>query len=170
VAHVAACRLVLAGGEVDRVLVVPTFKHPFAKELAPYEARVTMCEIAMRAIEGVEISRVEAELGGESRTLRTIEHLSATHADWHLRLVIGADILSETPKWYGFDAIARIAPPLVLGRVGVDAAAPPAVLPDVSSTEVRAAVARGDWEAAAALVPADVLAFIRERGLYGSAS
>jgi nicotinate-nucleotide adenylyltransferase len=169
IAHVAACRLVLAGGEVDRVLVVPAFKHPFAKELAPYEDRVTMCELAMGEVPGATVSRVEADLGGESRTLHTVEHLSAMHPDWRLRLVIGADILAETPKWFGFDAITTLAPPLVLGRAGVEApGAGPTVLPGVSSTSVRQAVARGAWDEAAKLVPGEVLTYIREKGLYGA--
>jgi nicotinate-nucleotide adenylyltransferase len=167
VGHVLACALVMAKGEVDRLLVVPTYEHPFAKPLAPYPDRVTMCELATGFMRGLEVSRVEADLGGESRTLRTLEHLVATHADWRLRLVIGADILAETPKWFGFEAIARLAPPLVLARAGFDApGAGPPLLPEVSSTAVRAAIARGDWTEVAERVPRSVLAFIQARRLY----
>ena len=167
VGHVLACALVMGKGEVDRLLVVPTYEHPFAKPLAPYDDRVAMCELATAFMRGLEVSRVEADLGGESRTLRTLEHLAATHADWRLRLVIGADILAETPKWFGFDAIARLAPPLVLARAGFDApGAGPPLLPEVSSTEVRAAIARGAWSEVEERVPRAVVALIRARGLY----
>jgi nicotinate-nucleotide adenylyltransferase len=167
VGHVLACALVMAKGQVDRLLVVPTYEHPFAKPLAPYADRVAMCELATGFMRGLEVSRVEAELGGESRTLRTLVHLAATHGDWRLRLVIGADILAETPKWFGFEAIAHLAPPLVLARAGFDApGAGPPLLPEVSSTAVRAAIARGDWGQVAERVPQSVLAFIRARGLY----
>ncbi|HEX3769227.1 MAG TPA: nicotinate-nicotinamide nucleotide adenylyltransferase, partial [Polyangiaceae bacterium] len=149
VAHVLACALVRSTEDVDAVLVVPTFQHPFAKMLAPFDDRVTMCELAMGWLPGVSVSRVEAELGGESRTLRTLETLSRQHPDWALRLVIGADILSEAPRWFGFDAIVKLAPPIVLGRRGVPGERgerhPPALLPEVSSTQVRAAIARGAW-------------------------
>ncbi len=169
VAHVLACALVLAVEDVDRVLVVPTYRHPFAKALAPYDDRVAMCELAVGGLTGVEVSRVEEELGGESRTLRTLEHLAAQHPEWGLRLVIGADILAETPKWFGFDAITRLAPPLVLARAGVDApGAGPPLLPDVSSTQVRAAIARGAWDEVEKLLPRRVLARVRETGLYGA--
>jgi nicotinate-nucleotide adenylyltransferase len=167
VGHVLACALVMAKGEVDRLLVVPAYEHPFAKPLAPYDDRVAMCELATGFMRGLEVSRVEEELGGESRTLRTLEHLVAAHADWRLRLVIGADILAEAPKWFGFDAIARLAPPLVLARAGVNApGAGPPLLPEVSSTKVRAAIARGAWSEVEELVPRPVLALIRARGLY----
>jgi len=169
VAHVMACALVRALHDVERVVVVPTFRHPFAKALAPYDDRVAMCDLAMSGLRDVEISRIEEELGGESRTLRTLEQLAARHGDWQMRLVIGADILAEVPKWFGFDAIARLAPPIVLGRAGVEAPdAGPALLPEVSSTRVREALGAGAWDEVAALVPRRVLAYIRSKGLYGA--
>jgi nicotinate-nucleotide adenylyltransferase len=169
VAHVLACALVLSVEEVDRVLVVPAYLHPFAKALAHFEDRAKMCELAMAWLPGVEVSRVEEELGGESRTLRTLESLSSAHPDWRMRLVIGADILAEAPRWYGFETIEKLAPPIVLGRAGVPApGAPAAILPEVSSTQVRAAIARRAWSEVEKLVPSAVLAHVRERGLYAA--
>jgi nicotinate-nucleotide adenylyltransferase len=114
----------------------------------------------------VEVSRVEEELGGESRTLRTLEHLRAVHPDWSLRLLIGGDLLAEAPRWYRFDAICALAPPLVVGRAGADAPGPASLLPAISSTEVRAKIAAGRWDELSSLVPRDVLALARARGLY----
>ena len=169
-AHVLAVTVVLARFEVSRMLVVPTFQHPFAKSLAPYDDRVRMCELAMGWLTRVEISRVEEELGGESRTLRTIEHLRRAHPGESLRLVMGADIVVESAKWYGFDRIAELAPPIVLGRVGVDyAGAPMAILPAISSTDVRAKIAEGRYEQVEELVPKDVLAYVKSRRIYGGA-
>jgi nicotinate-nucleotide adenylyltransferase len=166
-AHVLAVTVVLATEEIDHVLVVPAFKHPFAKALAPYDDRVAMCTLAMGWLPRVDVSRVEEELGGESRTLRTLEHLQAAHPDWSMRLLIGADLVLEAPRWFRFDAIQAIAPPLVVGRAGVETSgAPPPVLPAISSTDVRAKVAAGKWEELAHLVPRDVLALVRERRLY----
>ncbi len=167
VAHVLAVSVVLCTYDVDKVLVVPTYRHPFAKTLAPYEDRVRMSELAMGWLPKVEVSRVEEALGGESRTLRTLEHLRATEPTWQLRLVMGADLLAESHKWFGFEAISAIAPPLVLGRVGVDVpGAPVPVLPAISSTDVRAKIAANAWEDLAPIVPREVLAHIRSRGLY----
>ena len=172
VAHVLACALVLAVEDVERVLVVPTFRHPFAKPLAPYDDRVALCSLAFSGLPAVQVSRVEQELGGESRTLRTLEHLAATRGDWQLRLVVGADILAEAPRWHGFETIATLAPLIVLGRAGIGGGEPdragPALLPEVSSTKVRESIARGDWEQAGRLVPRSVLGLIRERGLYAA--
>src|SRR5580700_9701846 len=105
VGHVLACALVLSTEDVDRVLVVPAYKHAFAKALAPFDDRVTMCELALGWMPRVEVSRVEQELGGDSLTIRTLEHLAHAHPDWRLRLVIGADILAETSRWARFDDV-----------------------------------------------------------------
>jgi nicotinate-nucleotide adenylyltransferase len=170
-AHVLALTVVLTRFDVERILVVPTFRHPFAKSLAPYEDRVKMCELAMGFLPHVEVSRVEEELGGESRTLRTIEHLRTKYPNKPLRFIMGADLVVESSKWYGFDRIAALAPPIVLGRVGVDyPGAPAPVLPSISSTEVRAKLrgADADLGPIAELVPRTVIAYARERRLYAN--
>jgi nicotinate-nucleotide adenylyltransferase len=137
-----------------------------------------MARLALGWIPRVVVSGVEEELGGESLTLRTVEHLAATHPDWSLRLLVGSDVLADLPKWHRWDRIAELAPPLVLGRAGalaaradvtwVGAGGPPeeAILPRVSSTEIRAALVGKKLEAARALVPAAVLDHIQARGLY----
>lgn len=166
-AHVLALAVVLARFDVHRLLVVPTFQHPFAKALAPYEDRVKMCELAMGWLPNVEISRVEEELGGESRTLRTVEHLKTKFPDHPLRFIMGADLMVESAKWYAFDRIAQLAPPIVLGRVGIDyPGAPVPVLPAISSTEVRTKLASGDVASIAELVPRAVIEYASARRLY----
>lgn len=171
VAHVLACVLARKTGGVDRVLVVPTYRHAFAKALAPYETRVAMCRIAMGDLPGVEISRAEEELGGESRTLRLLEHLVRARPHDTFRLLVGADILLETHKWHRWSDVVALAPPLVLGRAGVvHPEAPPPVLPEVSSTTIRELLeARGKGPRdprLEALVPRDVLAYAEEHALY----
>jgi nicotinate-nucleotide adenylyltransferase len=168
-AHVLAATTVLATHAVDELLVVPTYQHPFAKQLASYDERVAMCVAAMAWLPGVVVSRVEEQLGGESKTLRTLTHLKAQHPDWDLRLVMGADLLAEAHKWFRFDEVKRLAPPIVLGRVGFTGeGAPFAILPNISSTEVRAKIGEGKWDELASLVPRAVLDHIREKGLYGN--
>jgi nicotinate-nucleotide adenylyltransferase len=168
-AHVLAATTVLATHEVDMLLVVPTFQHPFAKQLAPYDERVAMCELAMGWLPRVQISRVEEELGGESKTLRTLSHFKSQHPDWDLRLVMGADLLAEAHKWFRFDEVKKLAPPIVLGRVGfAGEGAPFAILPNISSTVVRSKIGEARWDELASLVPRAVLSRIREKGLYGN--
>lgn len=171
IAHVLAVTYALSVGGFDRVLVVPVYSHTFDKQLCPFEHRVRMCELAMGWLPGVEVSEVEASLETPSLTLRTLEHLSGAHPDYELRLMVGADVLGDTEKWYAFDRISKLAPPFVLGRVGVaHPGAPAPVVPDVSSTRVRELLSRrGAAEVDAELsrvVPRSVLAYVQQHRLY----
>ncbi len=165
VAHVLAVAYVLAAEPVDRVLVVPAWDHPLGKSLAAYEHRHVMCTLAFRDLRRVEVSTVERDMGTTSRTLYTLRALAARHPAWSMRLVVGADILDEKDKWFGWDEIVKLAPPIVLGRIGFPHdEAPVAVLPQVASREIRARLARGDDTVG--MVPHTVAAYAREHGLY----
>lgn len=164
VAHTLVAAYVLAAHEVDRVLVVPCFRHPFDKPLAPFEHRARMCEIAMRDLPQVEVSTIEAELGTTSRTLPMLEALHARHPDAQLRLVIGSDLVAETPTWHAFDRIRALAPPLVIPRAGHVADATEPALPAISSTEVRRRLREG--LPTTGLVDPEVAAYARAHALY----
>lgn len=167
IAHLFATVYVLSTADIDELLVVPVFIHPFDKPLAGFEHRLAMCQAAFGWVPGVTVSCVEQQLGGPSRTLRTLQHLQTTHPDWALRLIIGSDILHEAPRWSGFDRISAIAPPLVLPRP--EAAGERGLFPDVSSTRVRQLLGSGKFEEVRALLPAPVLRYIQHHGLYGAA-
>ncbi len=168
VAHVLAAAYVLACTDVDLCLVVPCYRHPFAKTLASFEDRLEMCRRAFGDLARVQISNVEEELGGESKTVRTLEYLQERHPHWRMRLVVGADVVHEMDRWTAPERVRELAPPFVLGRLGV--ASPPGyedaplVLPEVSSTAIRAALAVG--EKPAGLLPRRVAEYALERGLY----
>ena len=166
VAHQMVCLWVLETQPVDAVLMVPCFRHPFEKHLAPFVDRLAMCRLAAAPFgERVRVSEIEAEIGGESsRTLTTLEALAACHPGVGLRLVIGADILAERTKWWRWPEIERLAPPLVVGRAGYAGPGAEVELPPVSSTEIRARLGRR--EDPGGLLPRSVSAYIRARGLY----
>jgi nicotinate-nucleotide adenylyltransferase len=168
VAHVLAAAYVLACAEIDRLLVIPAYQHPFAKALTPFSDRLEMCRRAFGDLARVDISAVEEQLGGESRTVRTLEHLHEQHPDWRMRLIVGADVVHEMDRWWSPERVRELAPPIVLGRIGI---APPAgfedaprVLPEVSSTAIRTALAAGIPRDD--LLPRTVIDWIVQRGLY----
>ena len=163
VAHQMACLWVLETQPVEELLVVPTFRHPFEKQLAPFADRVEMCRLMAAALgPRVEVSGIEAELGGESsRTLHMLEALAERRPGVQLRLVVGTDILRETSKWYRWADIEALAPPIVVGRSGFGGTI---ALPDVSSTEIRARVASG--LPLDGMVPRAVLHYLETKGLY----
>jgi nicotinate-nucleotide adenylyltransferase len=171
VGHLLSAVYALALG-FERVLVVPVFEHAFGKQMATFEARVAMCHACFRGIEGVEVSELEATLGRPSYTVRTLERLTAEHPDWELRVLVGSDVLAETHAWHEFDRVQSLAPLFVLPRLGHEVEGlGPAVLPEVSSTEIRGLLTarHGSPEALRRLqrlVPRSVLEAAERFGLY----
>ena len=164
--HVLFVAYALCVAPIDRVLVVPTFQHPFGKPMAPFDDRVAMAELAFAVIRDVSVSRIEEELGGESYTIRTIEALRIQMPNASLRLLIGGDVLAETPRWREFERIASIAPPFVVGRSGADPIEDAPELAAISSTSVRARYAAAG--SVDRLVPRAVDAYVRAHALYGT--
>jgi len=165
VGHLLGVTYVLATQPVDEVLIVPAFEHPFGKAMAPYDHRLAMCQHTFADLRRVTVSEVERSLARPSRTLHMLQALAVQRPGASFRLVVGTDILRETHKWYAWDAITALAPPIVLGRVGhPHANALPFVLPELASRDVRASVAAG--RDVAALVASSVDEYIRSAGLY----
>ncbi len=172
--HVMLAAYALSVAPIDRLLVIPTFQHPFGKILAAYDHRLAMCEQAFEILARTTVSRVEQELGGNSYTVRTLEELAARMPGARFRLVVGADVLKDTSRWRAFERVKELAPPFVVGRDGearegatdrVPMGAPD--LPAISSTAVRVGYAGGGD--LGALVPRTVDAYVRAHGLYGVA-
>jgi nicotinate-nucleotide adenylyltransferase len=167
VAHLMAAYWTLATQDVREVWLLPSFVHPFGKDLVAFEDRVRMCELAARGVRGVAVCTAERELAGDplvGKTVRTLEHLVGKHPDTDFVLVIGADILPDTPKWYRWDRVTTLARVLVVGREGFPPVAGAPSFPAISSTEIRARIARG--EDVTGLVPRKVREYVEEKGLY----
>ncbi len=166
-AHVLAVAYLLTCTEHREVFVVPCFRHAFGKASAPFRDRLSLCRAAFRPFgRRVRVLDVEARLPTPSYTVQTLRHLAGAFPDRTFTLVIGADILPETPAWREWDEVARLARLLVLRREGFPD--PPGArgprFPAVSSTEVRQALASG--RDVSGVVPTSVLTILSERGLY----
>jgi nicotinate-nucleotide adenylyltransferase len=171
VAHLAVAAYVLGIGDFERVLVVPVLEHAFEKNLAPFAERLDLCRRCFADLPRVEVSGVEAELPRPSYTERLLERLKADRPDEPLRLILGSDVLPQTPRWHDFERVRALAPPFVITRPGFEAPElGPALMPDVSSTHVRELLARREQPDAARelewLVPKLVRRRIDERDLY----
>ena len=177
VAHQLVALYLLETQPIDEVWFVPTYAHPFGKDLASFEHRVAMCERAIVALgPRAKVSRAEEELARRpgfvaSRTLDLIDHLAAPGRE--LRLAIGTDILAETHKWHRWDDVVARAPLIVIGRTGhpvPDGSTVTGVtMPEISSTQIRALLAAGDRDQIRSLLPAEVLVYIAEHDLYRAA-
>ena len=165
IAHALAASAALCVHGIDRVLIAPAYAHAFSKRLCAFEHRLRMCELTFAHLRNVEISDIERELPAPNFTLYTLQALAARYPDVQLRLLIGADILTQAHAWHDFAAVERLAPPVVIERQGFPAHDPsqPA-LPGVSSSEIRRRLQAG--ESTRGWLNPDVQQYIQTHGLY----
>lgn len=162
--------LLLNDQSIERVVVMPCFLQS-GKNLTPFEHRLAMCREAFGWLPRLEVSSLEAELGGESITARTVRELIRRNPSWSLRFVIGSDLMARAPEWEGWDELIQLAYPLVVGRAGISpvgAGGPSPISPAVSSTVVREALGRAAYGEAERYIPRGVLSYIRENSLYAA--
>lgn len=166
--HLGLVDTALASGQLDRALLVPCLAHALGKAPASFEHRLAMCRLLVAGEPRAEVSDAERALATPGRTLELLGVLGERHPEAILRLVAGADIWFERDRWYRFDEVARLAPPLWVGRRGVPPIPEPTLPapPEVSSGDVRAALAAG--KRPEHLVPAAVLDYVAMHGLYGA--
>lgn len=166
------------------------------ESLVPAVHRLAMVRLAIAPFAGCELSCLETERAGVGYTIDTLRRLEEMFPTAERFLLLGADLLGELHLWREWQELVRHAHLCVLVRpggealLGASAAArflapfrvdPPTrlsvetqgrwgygVLPvapwDVSSTRVRQGLKNG--EDLSALVPAEVLAYIKEHRLY----
>ena len=168
--HILAAAWAVSAADIDALWIIPTWKHVFGKEHgAAFEERMAMCKLAFAPFRGVEVSDIERRLDGVSRTLDTLDALERENPDAVFRLLIGADVLPTTDRWYRWDEVVRIAPPLVIGRQGYPVPEGcPISIPNINSTDIRAGLAHA--ADVTGLVPSAVLEHIRAHGLYQDAT
>jgi nicotinate-nucleotide adenylyltransferase len=165
IAHTLLVSCALSAYGLERVLVVPAYAHAFGKQSSSFDDRLRMCELAFGELPRVEVCDVECQLPAPSYMVNTLEALAQRFPAVQLRLLIGADIVSETHAWHDFERIARIAAPIVFERQGYAAhdASQPA-LPQVSSSEIRRRIRTG--ESTTGWLSPSVAQYARARDLY----
>ena len=172
VCHVLLSVYLLETMDVDAVWWLPVHRHAFAKgsTLAPFPARLAMAEAASAAYPRIRVDDIERRLAPPSYTVDTIAALRAEHPDTDFSWLIGSDILPELHRWHRWEELRDLLRFVVIGRgEAVDPGALPEGrfvvrdfhLPDVSSTQVRAGLARGDD--VSALVPRPVRDWLADR-------
>lgn len=171
ICHTLASLWALQVHHLDEVWWIPTYQHAFAKDLASYEHRRRMCELATAPLAQVRIVDIERDLGGESRTIDTVRALQERYPTTRFALIVGADILEETHRWKNWDELMELVDLIVVGRAGFDGSDndPGLTLPDISSTTVRSILQSCEYERLHSWVPRAVLDYIAEHRLYSSA-
>lgn len=182
-AHVALAESALRHLALDEVRWIPVGQAwQKARELVAPEHRVAMVQAAIAYQPRFVLDRIEVDRVGPSFTVDTVRSLQSRHpevADWVL--IIGLDQLVNLPTWQGWeDLITRVT--LAVATRGSDPVRLPAALLErplrqvslpmaplaVSSTEIRARLARGERPETLVptLLPEGVARYIATHQLY----
>ncbi len=181
--HLHLARMAKQARSLDHVVFVPAARPPHkpGRYLASARDRVRMLELLLREEDDVSIWTIELERPGPNYTIDTLRALQRElGAETRVFLLLGMDNLRGLAAWREVEEILELSEPVVVPRSGGSSEEdlPPrarealargrieSATVDVSSTEIRAKLGRG--EDPVELVPAPVAAYLRERGLYAS--
>ncbi len=161
------------------MLIVPSCipPHKLPGKLASGEDRLEMCRLAFDD-ERFEVSSIELDRGSKSYTVETLRELKRLYPEDELYFIIGSDMLGTLTGWYLWEEIISLSFICAASRekgfvpdlsVFTDEQKKRIVLLDVepfevSSTEIRAIIARGEENPA--LISTKVAEYIRRNGLY----
>lgn len=181
--HINAARNFMEELSLDKIIIVPAYCSPFKKGLAvtPSQHRLNMCNIAFGNTEGFEVSDAEILRADEGYMSDTVAQIREQYPDAELFLLLGSDQLLTFQKWHAWSKItdeatvaaaartwdddaAMEAAAAVLRSDGAEVIIVPIDVKELSSTDVREAVRRGDD--ISAMVPPGVAEYIWDNYLY----
>lgn len=187
--HNGHVRLLQCAAEVcgfDKMIVLPDRipPHKQAENLVSGEDRLEMCRLAFGKIPDAEVCDWEIRQEGLSYSVLTLRHFRELYPEDRLWFIMGSDMLTSFSKWYRYEEILSLAGLVCMSRYDGcgDGAELEAAAEDlrrqggevrlvrsqaieVSSSQVRKMLA--DGSDCSDLLDEGVLAYIKEKGLYG---
>jgi nicotinate-nucleotide adenylyltransferase len=162
--------------QLDRVIFIPA-AQPWQKSgYADAEDRFAMTVLGAASDARFTVSRIELDRKGPTYTIDTMSDLAAHLSQAEFFLILGADAAINLGTWHRIEDLGRLTKAIAVTRPGFDLSeltlpegapvvevveVPPV---NVSSTEIRAAVHRG--EPIEGLVPPPVAEYIASHHLY----
>lgn len=161
-------------------LISPQNPWKAGKLLTDDHHRLAMVRLALEGHQGLVASDYEFHLPKPSYTYQTLRHLRHDYPDHEFTLLIGGDNWASFDKWAETEEILAHHRIAVYPRPGCDLHTPPSVhiapdslsvidapLMDVSSTEIRAMVSKGeDITHISRMANIKVVDYILEHNLY----
>ncbi len=175
--HIALANYILSHTDLDEIWLAVSPHNPLKERegLIDDKTRLQMTALAVNGIRGLKVSDVEFSLPQPSYTIQTLTFLSERYPNDEFVLIIGADNLDVFHLWKDYKSILANYKVIVYPRKDSCPVQPgeypgveyiDAPLFDVSSTEIREKLAKG--EDVASFLPAKVLEFIATNHLYHS--
>lgn len=155
IGHLALANYLTECTSIGQLWFVPSPMNPLkdSRELLPYDLRCDCIERTVQNDERFRVLRLEQILPAPHYTIRSLRSVSMLYPNHEFTLLIGADNWVSFDLWRDHDRILAQYPLTIYPRLGyeVDEAALPsnctyvreAPYIDISSTEVRAAMLKG---------------------------
>lgn len=162
---------------LDEVRLMPTAipPHKHNPSDATPAQRLRMVQLAVEGADHLVESSFEINHGGVSYTYDTMKALKKAEPETDFYFIIGGDMIDMLPQWFQIEALSELVKFVGVQRPG--STGRQSVIPvehikvptiDLSSTMIRQRVEAG--QSIQFLVPDSVISFIRQEGLYGSAT
>lgn len=180
--HLQIAQAVKKACGLDGIMLLPAGDPPHKQLQIDRFDRLEMARRAAQSQPDMVVSEIEIMREGTTFTVDTLTQLHLQKPDVEWVYIIGADTVRVLNKWRNFEKVAALCEFVAVGRPGFDALAVQEWAdalerdygakihlldvcgPDISSTDVRNAVAEG--RRIDGLVPDSVAEYIREKGLY----
>lgn len=122
ICHIFIAQYVLATADVEQVWFLPCYQHAFGKQLAPFEHRLALCQLAVASFpeHRIKVLPLERERQGTSWTIDTVRYVTRMFPDMHFMWIIGSDVLFELDKWKDFDQLQELISFVIVPRAGAE--------------------------------------------------
>ena len=184
IGHVLSAEAFYREMKLDKLYVIPAGIPPHKSIDYPDdpEKRLRLCELSFSDIPNTEVSDIELKREGKSYTVLTLREL--TQEGRELFLLCGTDMILTLDSWYCSDEIFRLCTPVCVRResdvetgqrlreklelyrerYGVDVPIIDLPVTEISSSEIRDRIGRG--ESVSGLVMPAAEEFILTEGMY----
>lgn len=173
--------------QLDEVWFMPSPNppHKTGRKIEDFSDRAAMVRLAIAPYKGFVCSEFELRFEGKSYTSETLTRLKEEYPDTDFYFVVGADSFYEFGNWHEPETISKLASIIVADRdyekshadrdtqerylretFGTRVLFVRAAEVDISSNHIRRQLQSGRFRAAAKLLPAPVLSYIRDHRLY----
>jgi len=171
---------------ISEVWLTPCYKHQYGKGLAPDNQRLEMLTLATAEEKHIQVFDYEIAytLPGDTYTFLSRLLVDRAYGEFQFYMAIGMDNAATFARWYRAEEVKKLVPFIILPRKGyeapqnpwykhgegnfhLDLTRKPHPPMEVSSTQVREAIAKQDISYLKTSLDFKVLDYIITNKLYG---
>lgn len=152
--HILVAQAALEELSLDRLIFIPACQSPFKPEMKPADGarRLRWLRLALAGQTRCQVDPIELERGGVSYTIDTVREFGRCHPGAMLFLLIGADQVTQLPRWREAESLSGLVRFAVIPRPGTVSVSLPDRYRlhylrgwsiDLSSSEIRRRIRKG---------------------------